>query len=95
MVQSDGKILVGGQFTSIGGQARKSIARIDAVTGLADSSIQIANDGFNADQTIVSQPDGKLLVGGDFHSIGGQSRSNIARLDPTTGLADSFNPNCG
>ena len=26
-------------------------------------------------------------------SIGGQSRDRIARLDPTTGLADSFNPN--
>ena len=29
-----------------------------------------------------------------FHdSIGGQTRNRIARLDPTTGLADSFNPN--
>ena len=26
-------------------------------------------------------------------SIGGQTRNYIARLDPTTGLADSFNPN--
>ena len=33
-----------------------------------------------------------------FHRIGGQTRNRIARLDPTTGLADSFNPNandCG
>ena len=26
-------------------------------------------------------------------SIGGQTRNHIARLDATTGLADSFNPN--
>src|SRR4051812_18195761 len=36
-LQSDGKILVGGIFTSIGGRARNRIARLDAVTGLADS----------------------------------------------------------
>ena len=39
------------------------------------------------------QPDGKILVGGDFTSIGGQTRNKIARLDPVTGLADSFDPN--
>ena len=39
------------------------------------------------------QADGKILVGGFFTSIGGQTRNRIARLDATTGLADSFNPN--
>ena len=39
------------------------------------------------------QADGKILAGGNFTSIGGQTRNRIARLDPTTGLADSFNPN--
>ena len=34
------------------------------------------------------------MVGGQFHdSIGGQTRNHIARLDATTGLADSFDPN--
>ena len=35
-------------------------------------------------------------MGGNFqgaNSIGGQARNFIARLDATTGLADSFNPN--
>ena len=32
---------------------------------------------------------------GLFTSIGGLTRNHIARLDPTTGLADSFNPNAG
>ena len=40
------------------------------------------------------QADGKILAGGYFHdSIGGQTRNHIARLDATTGLADSFDPN--
>src|ERR1700682_6138513 len=36
-VQADGKILAGGQFTSIGGQTRNRIARLNATTGSADS----------------------------------------------------------
>ena len=45
--------------------------------------------------SIAVQADGKILAGGNFstNSIGGQTRNYIARLDATTGLADSFNPN--
>ena len=95
-VQADGKILVGGDFNganSIGGQTRNRIARLDAITGLADSFDPNANNSVNA---IAVQADGKILAGGDFNganSIGGQPRNRIARLDATTGLADSFNPN--
>src|SRR5207253_1538471 len=39
------------------------------------------------------QADGKILAGGNFSNIGGQTRNFIARLDATTGLADSFDPN--
>ena len=95
-IQPDGKILVGGGFTgpnSIGGQTRRAIARLDPTTGLADSFNPNAN---GAVYTIVLQSDGKILAGGSFsgaNSIGGQGRNRLARLDPATGLADSFNPN--
>jgi uncharacterized delta-60 repeat protein len=97
-VQADGKILAGGTFfgpneTTIGGQSRNCIARLDPTTGEADSFNPDASDYV---RTIAVQADGKILVGGDFRgvpSIGGQPRNFIARLDPTTGKADSFNPN--
>ncbi len=95
-LQSDGKILVGGFFNganSIGGEARNRIARLSATTGLADSFDPNAN---NAVESITVQSDGKILVGGFFigaNSIGGATRNRIARLDATTGLADSFDPN--
>ena len=92
-VQADGKILVGGFFngaSSIGGQARNYIARLDATTGLADSFDPNANNFVYA---IAVQMDGKILAGGNFSNIGGKVRNNMARLDATTGLADSFNPN--
>ncbi|HOV12798.1 MAG TPA: hypothetical protein PK771_00775 [Spirochaetota bacterium] len=34
-----------------------------------------------------------MYVGGIFTAIGGQSRSNIAAIDITTGLATSWDPN--
>ena len=97
-VQADGKILVGGQFNgtnSIGGATRNRIARLDATTGAADSFNPNANGGplLPAVRSIVVQADGKILAGGEFTSIGGQTRNRIARLDPATGAADSFDPN--
>ena len=96
-LQADGKIIVGGDFhgfgTTIGGQSRDYIARLDPTTGAADSWNPSANDQVSA---ILVQPDGKILVGGSFsgfNSIGGQNRDGIARLDPSTGQADSFNSN--
>ena len=91
--QADGKILVGGAFTNLGGQLRNRIARIDSITGQPDAFDPNAN---NAVTTIAVQTDGKILVGGPFAgaaSIGGQARNHIARLDPISGLADSFDPN--
>jgi uncharacterized delta-60 repeat protein len=95
-LQADGKILAGGYFTRIGGQPRNRIARLDPTTGLADSFNPNANDGFppaDGISLLVVQADGKILAGGAFSTIGGQTRDYIARLDPKTGLADSFNPN--
>ena len=92
-VQADGKILAGGLFTSIGGQPRNRLARLDATTGLADSFNPNANGANGFVDAIAVQGDGKILAGGFFTSIGGQPRNSMARLDATTGLADSFNPN--
>ena len=63
-VQADGKILVGGVFTDIGGQTRNRIARLDATTGLADSFNPNANSNVHS---IAVQADGKILAGGAFN----------------------------
>jgi uncharacterized delta-60 repeat protein len=92
-MQADGKVLACGRFDRIGGAAHNYIARLDAKTGLADLFDPHASDWI---VSIAVQADGKILVGGYFtgaNSIGGQLRWSIARLDATTGLADSFNPN--
>src|SRR5205814_5250852 len=90
VVQTDGKILAGGFFVSIGGEMRGRIARLDPTTGLADSFDPNANGEI---ESIAVQTDGKILAGGAFTSIAGQTRNHIARLNGTTGAADSFDPN--
>src|SRR6266478_5737074 len=97
VVQPDGKILIGGDFTTLspnGGVAvtRNRIARLNP-DGTLDTAFNPNASGTNCTiHAIGVQADGKVVVGGNFTSIGGQMRNNIARLDATTGLADSFNP---
>ncbi|MFZ3376037.1 MAG: delta-60 repeat domain-containing protein, partial [Chthoniobacterales bacterium] len=95
VVQPDGKILIGGGFTTLspnGGPpvTRNGIARLNP-DGTLDTAFNPNANSFVF--SIAVQADGKILAGGNFHSIGGQTRDFIARLDATTGLADSFNPN--
>src|SRR5438132_7109069 len=94
VVQSDGKILIGGNFTTLspnGGAAvtRNHIARLNP-----DGTLDTAFDP-NANgevESIAVQADGKILAGGYFTSIGGQTRNRIARLNPD-GTLDAFDPN--
>src|SRR5688572_23425140 len=99
VAQPDGKILIGGSFTTLspnGGAAvtRNRIARLNPDGTLDTAFNPNAN---NTVYTIALQTDVKILVGGDFSgagSIGGQTRNYIARLDAVTGAADvSFDPN--
>jgi uncharacterized delta-60 repeat protein len=89
-VQADGKILVGGFFTSIGGQTRNRIARLNPDGSLDTSFDPNANSDV---RPIALQADGKILVVGLFSSIGGQTRNGIARLNSDGSLDASFDPN--
>ena len=85
--QADGKILIGGQFSTLapnGGTevTRQFIARLNP-DGTVDTSFDPSAN--NLVFSIAVQADGKILVGGVFSSIGGQTRNFFARL--TNGIA--------
>src|SRR5207245_4005487 len=80
-IQPDGKILVGGSFTALAGQSRNSLGRLNA-NGTFDSSFSTGTGGGYAASVnaLAIQADNKILVGGAFDSLGGQARTNLARL---------------
>jgi uncharacterized delta-60 repeat protein len=88
-VQSSGKIVIGGIFTSVNGVARDNLARLNP-DGTLDTSFTVGtNGGVN---TLVAQSDGKIVVGGVFTTLGGQPRNNLGRISGNATDA-SFNPN--
>ena len=78
-LQSDGKILVGGEFTTYNGIFLNRIQRLNA-DGTRDTGFVIGTGFNNIVYTIVSQSDGNILVGGLFTSYNGNPRKAIARL---------------
>ncbi len=87
--QPDGKILIGGSFTSFNGTVRNRIARLNT-----DGSLDLSfNPGTGADDTIYDilvQPDGKILVGGAFDNYDGTARNGLVRLLPSGARDPSF-----
>ena len=81
-VQTDGKILIGGMFTTYNGVSRKGIARLNS-NGSLDTTFNpgLGMAGGNLlVKTIALQTDGKIIVGGDFTSYNGVTRNGIVRL---------------
>jgi uncharacterized delta-60 repeat protein len=92
-VQPDGKILVGGEFTSLAGQTRNNIGRLNP-DGTLDTTFNpgVSGGDFSLVYSMAVQADGKILVGGDFTTLGGQSRTNIGRLNADGTVDSTFNP---
>jgi uncharacterized repeat protein (TIGR01451 family) len=93
MQMGTGALFVAGSFTSVGTQARAGLARLDTGgTGAADASWNPAPAGNVF--ALALGPGGDLFVGGNFSSIGGAPRSNLAKLSPGgAGSADpAWNP---
>lgn len=79
--------LVGGTFTSIGGQSRANLAEI-TTAGLATSWSP------NPNGTVFDiQELGQTYVCGSFTVAGGLPRNRIAAFSPTTGAVTSWDPN--
>lgn len=87
-LQPDGKILIGGEFRTIGGVSRNRIARVNS-----DGTLDADFDP-NSNLTVYAlalQSDGKIVLGGNFSTVGGVARNNIARIDSYGNLDTTFN----
>lgn len=92
-VQPDGKIVVGGQFTSVNGKPRLNLARLNP-DGSTDPgfSPEVRNTAVNC---IVLQPDGKILIGGQIQSVDAVPHLGVARLNADGSLDSNFDSQVG
>ena len=89
-VQSDGKVLIGGGFTTVNGVSRKGIARLNG-DGTLDTGFQNGLSGVNDRVLSVAvQWDGKVVIGGNFTAVDGVNRNGIARLNADGTLDTGF-----
>jgi uncharacterized delta-60 repeat protein len=93
-LQSDGKIVVGGVFTSFNGISRNRVAMINS-DGTLDTSFNPGTGPDNNVYTVSLQQDGKIIIGGFFSNFVGVSRKGIVRLNTNGSLDTSFNPGSG
>jgi len=85
----NGKVYVGGGFSSVGGQTRSNIAAIDRMTGVVDATW---NPGASSAVQTITPYSANLYAGGNFTSVNGSLRNNLAAIDATTNTVTAFDP---
>lgn len=95
----DGKILIGGRFSSYQGVDRKSVARLNE-DGTVDMSFDAGNGAeYNEWLATVNamalRPDGRVVIGGDFTLFNGVARGGIAQLSADGALDPAFAQGAG
>ena len=89
VLQGDGKIIIGGDFTSYNGTSRNRIARLNA-DGTLDATF---DPGVGANASVFStaiQSDGKIVIGGSFSTYNSNTKNYIARINSNGSFDASF-----
>jgi uncharacterized delta-60 repeat protein len=93
-VQSDGQILLGGDFGMYDGTLCGHIVRLDVDGGL-DTSFDPGSGANDFVMDIKRQSNGKILISGGFTEYDGTARNYVARLNDDGSLDTSFGPGSG
>jgi trimeric autotransporter adhesin len=85
-------LYVGGSFSAVSGKPRAGLARVNIVSGAVDPSWSA--DVVGSVIALATSPDGATLyVGGEFTSVAGAGRENLAALSAATGaVVATWNP---
>jgi uncharacterized delta-60 repeat protein len=105
-LQSDGKIVIGGWFHQVEGQPRNAIARLNTDGSLDTSfnpgsgawgTLGIGIDGKTNEFIFATavQPDGKILITGNFTNYNGVRINGLARLNSNGSLDTTFDTGDG
>ncbi|HEX8547597.1 MAG TPA: T9SS type A sorting domain-containing protein [Cytophagaceae bacterium] len=90
-IQGDGKILMGGYFTTYDGAQKNKLARLNS-NGRLDKEFASGTGTNGPIRSLAVQKDGKILISGWFKLYNNFTRNGIARLKPDGSLDGSFDP---
>lgn len=94
-LQSDGKIVIGGEFTEYKGIIRNRIARLNSDMSL-DTSFNVGSGANNIVRKTLITSDGNTIIGGDFSTYNGVSKMGIVKLNSSDASINStFNVGTG
>jgi len=79
-VQTDGKIVLGGDFGEYNGITRRGITRLNADGG-NDPTINFGTGANGSVAALAVQPDPKIILAGGFTEYDGQPRLRLARIN--------------
>ncbi len=91
---SNAPIVIGGAFTAIGGQLRGNIARLNA-DGTLDPTFAPLLGANGVVRTVAVQPNGKVLLGGEFTRVDNLRFNRLARLNSDGRVDTAFQPGDG
>lgn len=94
LIQPDGKILLGGRFTTFDGNSAPKLVRLNA-NGSIDSTFNVGTGFDKYIYAIALQADGKIIVGGSFLTYNGFSQKRILRLNANGSLDATFESGAG
>ncbi len=94
LIQSNGKIILGGYFTEYDGITFQRILRLEA-DGNIDTSFFTSSGANYGVLGISEQPDGNLLITGLFSTFNGYPREKVARLTPDGIIDLTLDPQLG
>ena len=93
ILQSDGRIVLGGAIEQTNGVNNGGnvvdMLRLNA-DGTWDKSFTTSTEPSHVVATMVSQPDGKILLGGNFNAVNGTPVADVARLNADGSLDNNF-----
>jgi hypothetical protein len=86
IVASGTSVYVAGDFATVGGKKRDSLARIDGRSGAISSTFKHTVEGR---PLALAAAGGRLYVGGAFSAVDGQTRARLAAFNLTSGALDA------
>src|SRR6266516_948693 len=93
-LQPDGRVIVGGRFTSFNGSACDGVVRLNP-DGSVDASFRLGTGQPTDVRALLLEPGGEILVGGFFDGLYGKPCRGLVRLGPDGAVDESFPCNLG